>query len=191
MTETKIFDAITAEEHSEIEDILVKAIDEFCNEEIVENFFKYVVELQDNKFITVMSADEIKESARLTVEILEELKNINNSGVHRAELERIEKEKDENEPEGGKVMQLLGIWNSIKTDRMSELIGELDQVRRVGGAWAMLIANPCLISAIYAVYDRIVDSFDDEDLYLHSAYFLMRAVMKMHSYEYSDEQSAK
>ena len=51
-------------------------------------------------------------------------------------------------------MQILGIWNSIKTEQLLELISKLDRVRRVGGAWAMLIANPCLISAIYAVYDR-------------------------------------
>lgn len=187
MAELKKFEAITAEEHSEIEEILVKAVNEFRKEEISENYFKYIVELQSNKFITAMSEDEIEASARLTVDILEELKNINNAGINRIELERIEKEKNKNESDGGNVMQVLGIWNSIKTDRLSELIGELDQVRRVGGAWAMIIANPCLISAIYAVYDRIVDSFDDDDLYLHSAYFLMRAVMKMHSDECAEE----
>lgn len=67
-------------------------------------------------------------------------------------------------------MQILGIWNSIKTEQLLELISKLI-VRRVGGAWAMLIANPCLISAIYAVYDRIVDSFDNDDLYMQSVFF--------------------
>ena len=189
MSELKQFDAITAENHSEIEEALIKAVnDEFRREEIAENYFKYIVELQGNRFITAMSVDEVEESARLTVDILEELKNINNSGINRAELERTEKEKNRNETEGGNVMQILGIWNCIKTDRLSEIISELDRVRRVGGAWALLLANPCLISAIYAVYDRIVDSFDDDELYLQSAYFLMRAVMKMHSDEIADKE---
>lgn len=189
MSELKQFDAITAENHSEIEEALIKAVnDEFRREEISENYFKYIVELQSNRFITAMSVDEVEESARLTVDILEELKNINNSGINRAELERTEKEKNRNETEGGNVMQILGIWNCIKTDRLSEIISELDRVRRVGGAWALLLANPCLISAIYAVYDRIVDSFDDDELYLQSAYFLMRAVMKMHSDEIADKE---
>ena len=189
MSELKQFDAITAENHSEIEEALIKAVnDEFRREEIAENYFKYIVELQGNRFITAMSLDEVEESARLTVDILEELKNINNSGINRAELERTEKEKNRNETEGGNVMQILGIWNCIKTDRLSEIIYELDRVRRVGGAWALLLANPCLISAIYAVYDRIVDSFDDDELYLQSAYFLMRAVMKMHSDEIADKE---
>ncbi len=182
MGEIKQFDAITTEEHTEIEEALIKAVnDEFRREEISENYFKYIVELQSNRFITAMSIDEVEESAKLTVDILEELKNINNSGINRLELEKIEKEKNRNETEGGSVMQVLDIWNCFKTDRLSEIISELDRVRRVGGAWALLLANPCLISAIYAVYDRIVDSFDDDDLYLQSAYFLMRAVMKMHA----------
>ena len=164
------------EEHSEIEEVLIKAVnDQFRKEKISENYFKYEVVLQGNKFIAAMSVDEVAESAKLTVDILEELKNINNSGINR-------------ETDGDNVMQILGIWNSIKTEQLLELISKLDRVRRVGGAWAMLIANPCLISAIYAVYDRIVDSFDNDDLYMQSAFFLMRAVMQMNSDECEEEK---
>lgn len=188
MAGLKQFEAITEKEHSEIEEILVEAInDKFRKEELSENYFKYIVELQSNKFVTEMSVDEVEESAKLTVDILEELKNINNSGINRAELEKIEKEKERKDDDGGDVMQVLEIWNRISTEHLASLMHELDRVRRVGGAWAMLIANPCLISAIYAVYDRLVDSFDDENLYLQSAYFLMRAVMKMHSDEITEE----
>ena len=104
------------------------------------------------------------------------------------ELKRIEKQEDRYETDGDNVMQILGIWNSIKTEQLLELISKLDRVRRVGGAWAMLIANPCLISAIYAVYDRIVDSFDNDDLYMQSVFFLMRAVMQMNSDECEEEK---
>lgn len=134
------------EEHSEIEEVLIKAVnDQFRKEKISENYFKYEVVLQGNKFIAAMSVDEVAESAKLTVDILEELKNINNSGINRDELKRIEKQEDRHETDGDNVMQILGIWNSIKTEQLLELISKLDRVRRVGGAWAMLIANPCLI----------------------------------------------
>lgn len=185
----KSFEEITVEEHSEIEEVLIKAVnDQFRKEKSSENYFKYEVVLQGNKFIAAMSVDEVAESAKLTVDILEELKNINNRGINRDELKRIEKQEDRHETDGDNVMQILGIWNSIKTEQLLELISKLDRVRRVGGAWAMLIANPCLISAIYAVYDRIVDSFDNDDLYMQSAFFLMRAVMQMNSDECEEEK---
>lgn len=181
MSEIKQFTAITVEERSEIEDTLIRAVNElFSKEEISEDYYKYTVELQGIRFVTAMSVDEVEESARLTVDILEELKNMNNSGMNRVELERI-KEMNKNKTDDC-YLQVLGIWSCIRTDRLSELIGELDRVRRVGGAWAMLIANPGLICAIYEVYDRIVDSFDDK-LYFHCAYHLMKNVMKMHSDE--------
>ena len=175
----KSFEAITVDEHSEIEEVLIKAVnDQFRKEKISENYFKYEVVLQGNKFITAMSVDEVAESAKLTVDILEELKNINNSGINRDELKRIEKQEDRYETDG----------DNVKTEQLLELISKLDRVRRVGGAWAMLIANPCLISAIYAVYDRIIDSFDNDDLYMQSVFFLMRAVMQMNSDECEEEK---
>ncbi len=183
MNKLKQFNAITEEEHKEIEDILVRKInDEFRLEELSDNYFKYKVELQGIEFITDMSIDEIAESARLTVDILEELKTINNSGLNKNELKRIEEEVKKASYDN-EVTQILGIWNRITTCELTELMYELDRVRCVDGAWAMLIANPCLVSAIYAVYDKMVDSFDDDKLYLISAYFLIRAVMRMNSHD--------
>lgn len=182
MGKIKQFNAITEEEHKEIEEILIRKVDEeFRLEKLSDNYFKYKVELQGIEFITDMSIDEIAESAKLTVDILEELKTINNSGLNKSELERIEevvRKAYDNE-----VTQILGIWNRITTCQLTELMYELDRVRRVDGAWAMLIANPCLVSAIYAVYDKMADAFDDDKLYLISAYSLMRAVMRMHSHD--------
>ncbi len=81
------------------------------------------------------------------------------------------------------IIRQLAIWNEICSERMNEIIAKIDVVRRVGGAYAMLISNPCLKSAIYAVYERLVDNFEDEKLYCQSAYFLVCAVMRMHSDE--------
>lgn len=56
-------------------------------------------------------------------------------------------------------------------------------VQRVAGAWAAIIANPVVISAITIVYEIQVDKFDDEELYAQGAYFVTRAIMKMRGTE--------
>lgn len=156
-------------------------IRDFRRDEVEENFYKYEVILQDIKFITYMSDEELRLSAGLAIDLLEELKRINNSGINRQVFEQIVKEKEEEKESD--VLQVIGIWNRISTEKMAELFAKIDKVTRVGGAWAMLIANPGLISAICAVYERLVDQFDNEELYELGGYFLLRAIMKMHSSE--------
>lgn len=70
---------------------------------------------------------------------------------------------------------------------MVKLIAQIDTTRRVGGAYAILISNPGLIGAICAVYEQLVDRFDDDEMYDLSGYFLLRAIMKMNSNEYKEE----
>ncbi|MBE5924750.1 MAG: type II toxin-antitoxin system HicB family antitoxin [Lachnospiraceae bacterium] len=189
MGEQKLYEAITDEERLEIEESLVETVnDKFRKEELSENFFKYIVELHTSKFVALMTVDEIKESARLTVDILEELKNINNSGVNREKFKKIEKENETKYAHIDVLFPILGIWNYIRTERLEALMCDLDRVRRVGGAYARLIANPGLVSSICAVYERLVDAFEDEKLYDDSAYFLMRSIMRMHSNEIEDKE---
>ena len=182
MRKRRQFKSITEERHYEIEKEMLEIInDEFKREELTEDFFKYEVELQGSKFVTVFSDDELKKAAKLAVDVIEELKEINNNGINKTEVEKIVgKIKESKESE---IMGVLYFYGQISTDRLKVLVGELDIVTRVGGAWAMLISNPMLISAICAVYERIVDNFDDEDLYSTCCFFIMRAVMKMHGDE--------
>jgi len=70
---------------------------------------------------------------------------------------------------------------------MAKLFAQIDMTRRVGGAYAIILANPGLISAICAVYEQLVDRFEDEEMYDLSGYFLLRAIMKMNSNECDDE----
>lgn len=76
-----------------------------------------------------------------------------------------------------------GFANVPGSEEVVKIICEIDVVRRVGGAYAMLISNSGLKSAIYVVYEVLVDKFDDENLYRQSAYFMLRAIMRMHSEE--------
>ena len=181
----KSFVKVSAEFRKEIEEILKTTIIENFQKEVAEeDFYKYEVQLQSIKFVTYMSNEELEKTIELTIDLLEELKNLNNGGMNAQMLqEKITNIETQYQDE---LMRQLALWNEIFTDRIHKIIGKIDVIRRVGGAYAMLISNPCFKSAIYAVYERLVDNFDDEELYCQSAYFLVRAVMRMHSDETQD-----
>ncbi len=123
--------------------------------------------------------EELEKSIELTIDLLEEMKKLNNGGMDAQVLkEKVASIETQHQDE---LMRQFVIWDEIWNERIYEIIGKLDEVRRVGGAYALLISNPCLKSTIYAVYERLVDNFEDEILYCQSAYFLVRAVMRMHS----------
>ncbi len=181
----KSFEKVSEEFRKKIEELLMTTIIESFQKEMVEeDFYRYEVQLQSIRFVTYMSNEELGKSIELTIDLLEELKNLNNDGMNAQMLqEKITNIEMQYEDE---LMRQLALWNEIFTDRICKIIGQIDVIRRVGGAYAMLISNPCFKSAIYAVYERLVDNFDDEELYCHSAYFLVRAVMRMHSNEIQD-----
>lgn len=104
-----------------------------------------------------MSNEELEKSVELTIDLREELKNLNNGGMNAQMLqEKITNNETQYQDE---LMRQLAIWNEIFTERIHEIIGKIDVIRRVGGAYAMLISNLCFKSAIYAVYKRLVDNF--------------------------------
>ena len=83
----------------------------------------------------------------------------------------------------GEPFETLNIWNAIATEQLKELLKRACEVQRVAGAWAALIAVPTVMSAIDIVYETEVDEFDNEELYTQGAYFILRAIMKMHGTE--------
>lgn len=178
----KQFEKLDSETRAELENILKSTIvEQFRQDAIEESFYKYEVQLQDLRFITNMSDEELERSIKLTIDLLEEMKAINNSGmdgtVFRKKVTEIEEQYED------ELMRQLHIWNLLCPKEVVKVISEIDMVRRVGGAYAMLISNPGLKSAIYSVYEVLVDNFDDENLYCQSAYFILRAIMRMHSEE--------
>lgn len=167
---------------------LVEEIAEFRKEQIAESCYKYDVKIKDVNFATEMTDNDIMESARLSVEIMEELKRINYEGLGRKALDDIV-EESKSLSDGDDAMLALIVYKKICTERLEELIEELDKMRHVDGIQAMMFSNPALYSAIYSVYDMTVDKFDDEKLYFLGAYFIMRAVMHMNSREYFSEEN--
>lgn len=123
--------------------------------------------------------NELKESISIAVDTMEELKKINNNdGMNKKKLKEIQDKEHRGEP-----FETLNIWNAIVTEQLKELLNRACEVQRVAGAWAALIAGPTVMSAIDIVYETEVDEFDNEELYTQGAYFILRAIMKMHGTE--------
>lgn len=173
------FEKISQEDRKKLEKVLYKTIVEaFRTEKIKENYYKYSVKLQDIIFVTDMTDDELKESINIACDVMEELKKINNEGMDKKKLKEIQDKEYTDE-----LFETLDIWNAIATEHLKELLNRADVVQRVGGACAAIIVNPVVISAIIIVYEIQVDKFDDEELYAQGAYFVTRAIMKMHGTE--------
>lgn len=154
----------------------------FQKEKIAENYHWYELTLQDIKFKTDMTDHELEQSITVALDMMEELKRINNMGIGCKELKKLQSKGNEDE-----LIQLLDIWRSIRTEELQELLRKADQIQRVGGAWAALISNPVVISAIEIVFETQVDKFDDWKLYVECTYFLLRSILKMHGREYEEK----
>ena len=178
----KNYEKISDELREEMVELIKKTIiDTFQKEKIKEHFYRYEVQFQTIKFMTCMTDEELDKSIELTIDLMEELKNINNGGMTGQVLkEKAMQLESEYEDE---LIRDLFLWEELCNKEVKNIIRELNVVRRVGGAYAMIISNPCFKSAIYGVYEMIVDKFDDDTLYCQSAFFLARAVMRMHSNE--------
>ena len=156
---------------------------DFQGDEIDSGIFSYEVEIQNIKFRTFLSHNELLYCVHMAISLLEELKKINNNGISKTKLEEIETTLKNNSDNNVDILLPLRVMNEISTSELESILLDIAYERRVGGAVWMLLARPGLISAIYSVFDKIVDNFDDEELYILSVYFLSRAVMKVRSEE--------
>lgn len=189
------FEPISKEERDVIEEALVTAVKEQFQKEIVENeYYRYDVTLQNIKFRTYMTHKELERAASYTVDILEEMKRINNNGVNRAKFEEI-KESVPEKFEGNhemlrQVCHAVEVMKKISTETLDSLVEEIAELRKVGGAYWMLMSHPTFRQALFAVYDVIVDRFEEKEernWYDISAFFLMRAIMRVRSEEIDRE----
>ena len=182
MEENRKFRLLSESQKEElIEDYIRELKANFMSDNIpVRNgLYKYDVMIQEQRFITYMTDAGLREAARYALELLEELKNINNSGMNKAAFEELEKAV-EKETESD-IIRVLSVWGKISTEKTAELIAKIEVLRRVGGAFAMFFARPMFCNVLYAVFDVTVDRFDDEEWYWASGFFLLRAIMKMNS----------
>lgn len=175
------FEKIKDDEREQLEKLLYEStVGEYRKAKISDGYYQYKVILQKRKFLTDMTDQELKDTVHLAIDLMEELKEINNSGLSKEKFEKGLKEVGVDSGKRWELMQVLNIWQIFATEQIQKIIVEVDKAQRVGGAWAMLIANPQLKSAILSVYQIIVDDFGDQKLYYHGTEFLIRAMMNMH-----------
>ena len=190
------FEPISKEEREQIEEGMVAAIKEqFQKDKVEGEYYQYDVFLQNIQFRTCMSHEELARAATYTVDIMEEMKAINNNGVNRSKFEEIKQNADKNIK--SKDSELRSVWHAIEvvrqisTKKLDELVAEIAEFRRVGGAYWMLMSKPYFQQTLYAIYDVIVDRFEEKEernWYDISAFFLMRAIMCVRSEEIDNEE---
>lgn len=169
---------ITQEKRNDLAEILYLALERDAKTDQVENGYDvYVVPLQGKWYRTLMTEEEVKAAIEFTIDILEEFRVINSNGINGEEWRRRRSEAGNGSFKAGKII------NDIATERLSEIIDDVADLCSVGGAYWLVMAYPVFASALFAVFDRIVDMFDNEERYNQCAYFLLRAMLKIHSDE--------
>lgn len=192
----KNYEEISKEEREEVEELLVCAVTkQFEKEKIEDEYYQYDVVFQDIHFRTYMTHEELKKAAAYTVDVLEEFKRINNNGVNSERLEEISEDADRKVGcDGSELKQVeyaLEVMRQIGTENLEKIVKEIAEFRRVDGAYWMIMSQPAFRQALFAVYEVIVDRFDEKEernWYHISAFFLIRAIMRVHSEEISEEE---
>lgn len=99
-----------------------KMKDLFCVEKMDDGFHKYELGKKEDSFIRYITDEELKLIIKLAIDMLEEMKVINNNGVDRVQLESMHKE--EAAKEDNEFLQKLYVWERIKTGGINNLIKE-------------------------------------------------------------------
>lgn len=188
-----MFEIIEETYKKEIKDaLLARFKKEFKSTEVDDGYSLYEVDIQHLHFRTFMNDEELSLSMDYAFEILEELKNINNYGTSKGKLVELEKIHREtykpDDEEFSEMMLPVSVYNKFATKDLEMTLIGVANLRRVGGAYWMLLSRPGLVSAIFAVFDRIIDNFDNDELYIQSIYFLFRAILKVRSEEIDKEE---
>ena len=174
---------MTNEKRKRLEqDVFEKAVKELKKKEIGKELYEFDITIQKIKCISYLSKNELKKSVHMVIDILEELKKLNNSGMDKSQLEKIEKKVESIQDY---VMQTFQIWNKISTENLEKLIEQTLEIRNVNFTTAIIFDRPKMISAIISVFFMQVDKFDDEELYELSVWFLLRTFMGLVGYEYN------
>lgn len=161
---------------------VLRSIMENDNPYIVKNGEMYDVHAVNLHFKCCYTDEEMEQIASLCLELLEELKRINNSGYTREELN---KAAEEAEKKSLDICRIMDICKTFMTERAEEIVAKLGQATRVGGAYYMLLSRPTFMSAIYVTFDALIDQLEDPNAYLTALFMLVRMAMHMHCDEIS------
>ena len=176
----RIYESIDKEERIELEEaIYEEVIINFRQKELEDGCYLYKAKLANIEFQTELNDIELRKAVTYAVELLEELKIINNNGMDKESFMNLIEEEKRSCKDGEETLVILSMDRRFATERLLRIKKEIGRLRRVGGAYWLFISHPGLVAAIFTVYEIIVDRFDDQEMYDDCAYFLLRAIMKV------------
>lgn len=133
LTETQKFEKINDELRKEIEsEYYFKMLELFRVEKMEDGYHKYQLGNAENSYIRYITNEELRAIIKLAIDLLEEMKVINNAGVNRTEYDRILEEEKVKEKEEN--LAILYAWRRIETDKMKSIIFDIDRAVRIAGA---------------------------------------------------------
>ncbi|MCR4933573.1 MAG: hypothetical protein K6A29_05190 [Lachnospiraceae bacterium] len=144
---------------------------------VVKEGDKYDVHANNLHFTCCYSNEEIEKMADLCLELLEELRRINEAGYTGADLLKAEESA---KGDKASIFEFFSVYKTFKTDKIEELIDKLATTTRVGGAYYMILARPSFVSGILSVFGAVIDNFRDASLYFSALFMLIRLAMHMH-----------
>ncbi|SCX09401.1 hypothetical protein SAMN02910339_01334 [Lachnospiraceae bacterium YSD2013] len=162
---------------------LIKRLFENETPYVVKDGDKYDVYANNLHFTCCYSDEEVEKMADLCLELLEELRRINEAGYTRADLM---KAKENAKEEKGSIVEYFAVYESFKNEKIEAITDELAKTARVGGTFYSVIARPVFVSGILSVFGVVIDNFSDENLYFSALFMLIRVAMHMHGEEISD-----
>lgn len=116
------FEKIEDADRERLEKLLYKStIDEYRKTKISDEYYLYEVILQKRKFITDMTDQELKDTVHLAIDLMEELKDINNNGLNEEKFEENLKKVGADSGKGWELMQVLNIWQIFATEQIQKL----------------------------------------------------------------------
>lgn len=196
-----MFDKIGEIERQELEAKLYKdMVEDYRQDNVRDDYYEFIFPLQKNTYKTVMSDSELKEAIVCAIDLLEEMKKLNNEGLTKEVFEEKIRKIDEGikseDKDFTEIYSRMLYSKIISNDRIIEIKSKIAQVCRVGGAYWMLMSLPVLNDSLYVIYEVVVDSFDgyieETPLYEVCAFMLLRCIMSLHSQEIKteDEENA-
>lgn len=141
----------------------------------------YDVTLQDLRFRCVYSDDEMRGIIRTCENIIRELIDIQDKGYTRERFDNVD--HFDNGGVNDRILSPLEVFTDFRTDKLLDYIAELAGYTRVAGAQYMLLAAPDMKSAIYGVFDKMLDDPEEVDAWFSCLGFLIKAAMSMHRVE--------
>lgn len=165
------------EEGPLIKDEALRRIFENKNPYMVKIDSSYDVHANNLHFICTYSDEEIEMIADLCLELLEELRRINEAGYTKEDMLAA---KTINRKGFEDFFDCYRIYETFRTERIENIIDRLGETTRVGDAYYLMVSKPTFISGICAVFDVIIGRFEDAELYFSALFMLIRVAMHMH-----------